>query len=275
MSNESEKRTFAQSSVAFPYMDLETGISVARALRDAGSIPLSRDQLAAVMKTTPGNGTFLTKLATARTFGLIANLQGKYELLELGHGIVSKDENRQRSARAEAFLTVPLYRRTYDEFKGKELPPKSGLENAFINFGVAPKQAYNARLAFEKSANQAGFFSAGPERLVAPILSSSGSASAGPIGYPQTEIPAVAPKGPPLPWEAGATADPIARAVLGSSHDNGLDQLIVGLLQRLPKAGEKWDTEKRVRWLQTLAANFDMVYDNDDDRVIVVECKSR
>jgi transposase-like protein len=58
------------------------------------------------------------------------------------------------------------------------------------------------------------------------------------------------------------------------SHD--LDPLIQGLLRRLPKTGETWETDKRARWLQTLAANFDMVYQSeDDDKVIVIECKSQ
>jgi hypothetical protein len=54
-----------------------------------------------------------------------------------------------------------------------------------------------------------------------------------------------------------------------------LDQLIVGLLRRLPKSGEEWGAEKRARWLQTLAANFDMVYvSENDDKVVVIEAKT-
>jgi hypothetical protein len=81
------------------------------------------------------------------------------------------DPARQREAMIAAFLNVELYRRTFDEFKGKRLPPRPhGLERAFQTFGVAPKQTDRARLAFEKSARMAGFFPNGDEdRLVMPF----------------------------------------------------------------------------------------------------------
>jgi hypothetical protein len=63
---------------------------------------------------------------------------------------------------------------------------------------------------------------------------------------------------------------------LRCAHQAGANrQPVRGLLRRLPKPGEKWEHEKRARWLQTLAANFDMVFVSDeDDKIIVVECKA-
>ncbi|MGJ4997839.1 hypothetical protein ACQR0Z_25680 [Bradyrhizobium sp. HKCCYLS3077] len=276
---EIEKRP-AQSTIAFPYMDLEAAISIARALHESGAVPLSRDQLAGVMNSSPGGGTFLTKIATARTFGLITHFQGKYELTQLGHEILSSDENRQRAARAEAFMAVPLYRKTYEEFRGKELPPKEGLQNAFVSFGVAPKQAYNARLAFEKSANQAGFFAAGTQKLVPPILGALPPGSAAPpVGTTAPTSPS-GPSGRPgyrYPWYPMALSTgprPSAESTGPSVLTDEIDPLILGLLQRLPKAGEKWSVEKRARWLQTLAANFDIVYESDDGGAVIVQCKT-
>jgi hypothetical protein len=274
-----EKRHLVQSSVSFPYMDLDTGISVARSVMEAGGVALTREQLAGVMKLSVGSGTFITKTGTARIFGLIASVQGKYELTNLGFAIVDNDENVQRAAKAEAFLIVPLYRRTYEEFKGKQLPPKSGLENAFAKFGVAPKQVYNARLAFEKSASQAGFFSAGPDRLIEPIL----RGSTGPTGPTGPTGAATGPTGPSGLPAGGLHERMSADLPIRPRHYGGiggdqlgldLDQLIVGLLRRLPKSGEEWGAEKRARWLQTLAANFDMVYSSEgDDKIVVIEAK--
>jgi hypothetical protein len=282
-----EKRQLVQSSVSFPYMDLDTGISVAQSMMDAGGVALTREQLAGVMKLSVGSGTFITKTGTARIFGLIASVQGKYELTNLGFAIVDNDENSQRAAKAEAFLTVPLYKRTYEEFKGKQLPPKTGLENAFAKFGVAPKQVYNARLAFEKSANQAGFFSAGPDRLIEPILRGpmGPTGPTGPTGSTGSVSYVIGPTGPTGPSGPPAgglhermSADlPIRPRVYGGGGELGLDldQLIVGLLRRLPKSGEEWGAEKRARWLQTLAANFDMVYlSENDEKVVVIETKA-
>jgi hypothetical protein len=157
------------STIQFPYSDVGDAIAVAEGLLKGGGMALSRDQLGAAMGQVPNSGSFNTKVATARIFGVLDAGGGKYQLTELGHEIV--DPARQREALVQAFLNVPLYRQVYDEFRGKRLPPRPhGLEQAFMKMGVSPKQAKPARLAFEKSARMAGFFPAGDEdRLVMPF----------------------------------------------------------------------------------------------------------
>lgn len=157
------------STIQFPYSDLSDAIAVAEGLLKGGGMAMTRDQLGAAMGQVPNSGSFNTKVSTARIFGVMEAGGGKYQLTELGHEIV--DPSRQRDALIAAFLNVELYRRLYEEFRGKRLPPRPhGLEHAFINMGVSPKQTKNARLAFEKSARIAGFFPAGDEdRLVIPF----------------------------------------------------------------------------------------------------------
>jgi hypothetical protein len=157
------------SSIVFPYTDMSDAISVAEGLLKGGGVGLTRDQLAAAMAMSPGGGGFATKVATARIFGVIDSKSGKYELTELGDEIV--DPSRQADAKVRAFMTVPLFKRIYDEFKGKLLPPRPhGLERAIVNFGVTEKNAKYARLAFEKSARLAGLYPGGNEdRLVMPF----------------------------------------------------------------------------------------------------------
>ncbi len=259
------KRQNEMSSIGFPYMSLDAGISVARAMLDAGGVPLSREQLAGVMGSSSGSGTFLTKIATARTFGLINYVQGKYELTNLGFSIVDSDARRQRAALAQSFQTVPLYRRVYEGFKGKQLPPRPhGLEQAFVKFGIAPKQANYARLAFDKSAKQVA---AGTDRLIEPIL----------LGQTGPTEP-IRPTGlsPEVSGAIGTAAGCAIAAGVGSTTEieSNFDPLIRGLLSRLPKVGEKWEIEKRAKWLQTFAANLDIVYPSDDgDKIIIIECK--
>lgn len=161
------KRT--PSTIAFPYSDLGDAIDVAEGLLKGGGVALSRDQLAAAMNMSPGGGGFATKMATARTFGIIDSSSGKYQLTDLGDEIV--DPSRHADAKVRAFLTVPLYKRIYDEFRGKLLPPRPhGLERAIVSFGVTEKNAKHARLAFEKSARLAGLYPGGNEdRLVMPF----------------------------------------------------------------------------------------------------------
>lgn len=239
------------STVAFPYHDLESVIAVARAINDNGG-ELTREQLAGAIKLSPASGNFMLKVSASRMFGLIDSDGGKLKLTDLGYEIISKEPAREKAARAAAFLKIPLYRRAYDTFKGKPLPGRPvGLEQAFLRFGVTPKRKADARLIFDKSAAQAGFYALGNERLIEPIIGGIAGASR----------------------EAIAELEELAQP--RRAADTGLDPLIAGLLSRLPAAGETWDHEKRLKWLQTLAANLDLVYPAaDGDKHIIIESKA-
>lgn len=197
------------SNISFPYGDVGDGVKVAEGLLKGGGTALSRDQLAAAMGQTPGSGSFNAKVNTARIFGVMETSGGKYQLTELGFEIV--DPDRQREALITAFLNVPLYRKVYEEFRGKRLPPRPhGLERAFVTFGVAPKQAQKARLAFEKSARMAGFYPGGDEdRLVMPFGPNSGitlpGGEDGELDGGMIEAP-VNPKPVPIPAAAAPKA---------------------------------------------------------------------
>lgn len=234
----------AQSSISFPYMDLEAAISVARAIWSGGGVALTRDQLAGVMNLVAGSGNFVQKVATARIFGLVAFVGGKYELSNLGSDILDSDEKRQKAARAQAFLNVPLYKRAYEEFKGRQLPPRPfGLEQAFIKFGVAPKQKTNARLAFDKSAQQAGFFPNGPDRLIEPIIGAASSTDR---------------SRPPVDEDEWSSRESVPERA--APDTSGFHPFVQGLLDSLPETGTNWTIEGRAKWLQTAANIFDLIY---------------
>jgi hypothetical protein len=245
------------STIGFPYMDLETATGVARAILNAGGVPLTRDQLGGVMDQKVTSGSFMMKLSAARMFALVEQNQGKFEITPLGFEILDKDENRQRAAKRDAFLNVPLYRKTYDDFKGKQLPPRPhGLEQAFIRFGVSSKQGQNARLVFDRSANQAGFFATGMDRLVEPIIAAAAPAT--------PSLQDQKPWSPPTPdWlAAGQDVGPKAEK---------LHPFIKGLIDALPEAGTAWSPEKRVTWLRAAANNFNLMYDGDVEIVIAAK----
>jgi hypothetical protein len=193
-----------RSTIAFPYGDLGDAIKIAEGLLKGGGVAMTRDQLGAAMGQASGSGSFNTKVNTARTFGVMETSGGKYQLTELGFEIV--DPARQREAMITAFLNVELYRRTYEEFKGKRLPPRPhGLERAFQTFGVAPKQTDKARWAFEKSARMAGFFPNGDEdRLVMPF----GVAPAPEPNSPEDIMATLGPA-PAAPAPSKATGKPL------------------------------------------------------------------
>jgi hypothetical protein len=158
-----------------------------------------------------------------------------------------------------------LYSRTYEEFRGKQLPPRPlGLEQAFVRFGVAPKQRTNARLIFDKSAVQAGFFTNGPDRLVMPIV--SGAPPAPPLST--LEVPHHG-------WRPNAAGDGTLAghglSGLSASSTPQLHPFIQGLLDTLPAPETNWSVEGRAKWLQAAAHCFDLIYMGDG--MIVIEAK--
>jgi hypothetical protein len=252
----SAKRSRDVSQVGFPYNDLESAIGVARAILHNGGSQLSRDQLAGALGQSPASGSFIIKVSSAKQFGLVDSRDGKFQLTDLGFSILDKNELREKQARVQAFLNIGLYKKLYDDFKGKQLPPRPhGLEHTLVQIGVTPKQKGNARLAFEKSAKQAGFFNVDPDRLIEPVIA-------------PTQV-----LRPPLHIDgesfgvgnAGSSAGDGGFSPSPPSGKSGLDPLIQGLLSRLPNPGESWSPDKRQKWLQTLAANLEMIYPPNDD----------
>jgi hypothetical protein len=244
------------STINFPYTDIGDAIAVAEGLLKGGGTSLSRDQLAAAMGLSPGGGGFNVKVSTARAFGIIESAGGKYTLTEIGFEIA--DPGRQKEAMITAFLNVELYRKVFDEFRGKRLPPRPhGLENAFVSFGVSPKQAVTARLAFDKSARAAGFFPNGDEdRLVEPFgfvkTSQDREEEAAEGLAPTVSTPTPAPT-------------PVA----------GLHRSILGMLDELPPAKSNWSKEEQADWLQALATMFQVIYKSEDKGDIVVSYESK
>jgi len=104
---------------------------------------------------------------TTRMFGLFSRTRGQtIELTELGQRIV--DPSQTDAARVEAFLGIPLYQALHEQHKGGLLPGSSGLEEEMVSLGVTRKSASRARQAFQRSAEYAGFFRQGRNRLVVP-----------------------------------------------------------------------------------------------------------
>jgi hypothetical protein len=260
MSTETERKPKYKrvpSTIQFPYTDMSDAIAVAEGLLKGGGTPMSRDQLAAAMGAAPGGGGFATKLGTARIFGVMDATTGSYQLTDLGFEIV--DPGRQQEARVKAFLNVELYRRTYEEFRGKLLPPRPhGLEAAFMNFGVTKKNVESARRAFEKSARLAGMYPGGSEdRLVVPFA----------------PVAAVAmPTGKPAIFYGGGPAEP---APAGDSASTlrphaGIHKSILGMLDELPPPKTEWSKADQADWLEAVATLFQVIYKSDDKGSISV-----
>ena len=96
----------------------------------------------------------------------------------------------------------------------------------------------------ERSAEQAGFYEAGRDRLVMP-------------GFVPSEVP------PPDPNENNGGGG-------GGGVNDGetlhLDPLLLALLKKIPSSGE-WPAAQRVRWFRTFAMNVSQIYDDDNSPV--------
>jgi hypothetical protein len=253
------ERRRQRSTIGFPYTDLESALGVARAIHEKGGGQCDLDQLAAWMgHETVSSGAFNLKIAAARLFGLIEGDRQRIRLTSLGKDAI--DPQKERSAKAEAFLNVPLYRRIYDEHRGGLLPPDIGLQREMQQFGVTAKQADKARQTFQRSASQAGFFATGKSRLVMPGGASSNeparSPSQRPPGHPGIE----ARHNPDQLGASGGSGNAGGPPIAGTDHGSDLHPAIAGLLQTLPPSGSEWPQDQRAVWLNAAEMLFKLVY---------------
>ncbi|BAM87705.1 hypothetical protein S58_16970 [Bradyrhizobium oligotrophicum S58] len=221
-----------RSTISFPYADLNSAVALAQAIHgNVGLGDCDDSQLAAWTNQSVKSSTFRVQLTAARLFGLMGtDGAGKHRLTELGRMIV--DPSRTREARARSFLMVPLFKAVFDNYNGSILPPAAALARDMVALGVAEKTKDRARQVFERSADQAGFFGSGRDRLVMPGIT---------IGVR-------------LPKPDADRHDGKDREAAGK------DPLIDALIQKLPKTGDPWSADERVTWLQMISMAFQMTY---------------
>lgn len=230
-----------RSTIEFPYMALDEAVEVAKAIHSTtGSAPCQLDQLAPALNLSMASSGFRVRLATAKLFGLIENERGAstVRLTSQGHRVV--DPSQEAAAKADAFLAVPLYKKVYDDHRGRTLPPAAALERYMADIGVAKKQTDRARQTFERSAQGAGFFQFGRDKLVLPPSASGAGA-----------------KEDPDSDKSGSGSGSGSGA--GDGETPGLDPVIAALIKKLPKKGP-WGTPERDAWLKMMGMAFDMAY---------------
>lgn len=241
---------YERSSIQFPYTGLDEATALAEAIhREAGAGAITDDQLAPSIDLSQKSSGYRTKLSAARLFGVIETDNGKHRLTDLGKRIV--DANQQRAAKVEAFLNIPLYRKVYEEHKGGTVPPAGAMQRELIGFGVIAKQAQRARQIMERSAEAAGFYGKGKDRLVAPVLRDDDGASGEAFG-------------------GGGAGGGGEGGEEEGRPDPRLHKIVQGMIEELPARGDDWSVEQRVKWLRLAANAFDMIYKGGDDRSITI-----
>lgn len=231
-----------RSTIEFPYMDLETAVAVARAMfARNGDGAVASDELATELGLSATSSGFRVRVSVAKLFGFITSDRSSegYSLTQLG--LKLQDPNQERVAKVEAFLTVPLFNRVYESFRGIQLPPASAMERRLVELGVAQKQSERARQVMERSADYAGFFASGRERLVRPANSN-------------------------LPKNGDEEGLPPKVPLVEKDPDPGVDPIINGLLARLPRSGAVWPKAQRGLWLKLLEGSFELIYQDGENR---------
>lgn len=253
-----------RSTIEFPYNDLADAIEVANAIHERAGGGCAPDQLAAWLgHQSVKSGTFRMKLSAARLFGLVEVGRDKIVLTRLAQQVVDPTHDA-RQPLVSAFLNVPLYRHIYNKFRGHQLPPDHGLEQAMINLGVSPKQGDKARQAFQRSAERAGMFYQGRTRLVLPAGTSETQGGPLPNGNSTQDVREQDVDVPSTPKHE--------RKERGGTFNGGGDQvgqqkhhtLINGLVQMLPPDGEVWEEQDRQTWIKLAQSIFDMIYMKPD-----------
>lgn len=232
-----------RSTVQFPYEDLDAALTVARTVHADYGGRCNVDQLAASMRASATSGAFRNKIGAARMFGLVTVTRGGLQITDLGSRAV--DPRTAADARATAFLNVELYRKLHDRFRGATLPNEQGLEAAIRSEGVAAKQVMRARQALQRSAEIAGFFAHGRDRLVMP-----------PVGRIEDQNndtdngrKANDPGGEP-PKRDADEMPPVMQ-----------HPLILGLMSELPDpASDSIDQDDLEEWLATFTTNLNFIY---------------
>lgn len=173
-----------RSDVYFPSRDLADSLAVAKTLYGKGGGKATGDALAVYLgyKSTH-NGAYLARIGAARGFGLIVKSGDTLALSARAQQILMPTYPEQaHQGLVEAFLSIELFKRVYEDFKGKELPPDFGMKNALRNtYKVVPTRIDLALKVLKDSAEDAGFFAASKNHLIMPQLQ-----VAPPVSSPQT-----------------------------------------------------------------------------------------
>lgn len=241
-----------KSTIDFPYLDLDNGVEIVKAVHKVEGDRCEWNQLATALDVAPEGGGFRQRMLTAKTFGLLTYEKGQVMLTDCGIRVT--DPNHEKRARFEAFMNVPLFKQLFDRLNGQTMPPIAAVERAIENLGVAPKQKDKARQVFQRSAKQAGLFELSTDRLSIPP------------GLNQMPPPGVKPD------------DPDAEKKRQRANDGGdrkLPPFIQGLIDKLPLPDTAWPLDQRAKWLVTAANIFDLMYTEGGNEGVAVTLKGQ
>lgn len=261
-------RSKPKSEVSFPYYDLNKSIQAARVIHEKAGGRCDRSQLASLLEySSVKNGGFLSRISAGKMFGLLDEFGDSIVLSERAKKIISPVGGTDADqAKADAFLSVELFRRVFEDFNGHTLPGEAGLKNLFENtYKIVPKQVSPALRIMLDSADTAGYFRATGNRskMVKPIISIDPSMEQ---RGGQERQPDDRPKNgegggtdhaqnPPKPKRHGG----------GGGDGDGIDPALLGLLRNLPPPGSQLGPKRRAALIEAFKSTINFIYPEDEE----------
>jgi hypothetical protein len=246
------------SGVRFPYYNLDDSITAAKVIYERAGGSTDRAHLAEFLGYKGiNNGSFVTRVTSAKLFGLIEQEADQLRVTERGRKIVAPIVPVDaQQAKVDAFLAVDLFRRVFETYNGQPLPQEIGLRRLIESppYSVVAKQVTATVNVMMDSAEQAGFFAHGNRtKMLKPTVGASGAALP-PTVHGGGASGAVLPIDPPAPRGGG-----------GGGNGNGgggsnIPAAIRGLLDGLPDAGTALPRRKREALVAAFTAAVAWIY---------------
>jgi hypothetical protein len=227
----------ASPAYRFTTFDLNSCVDLARLVQDNGGRLSSAELARLAGYRSDNNGSFNTRLANARLFGLLEGpssaLEPTSRLLDIIHPDFPATET---AARIVAFEAVPLFKAVLDQYHGRPLPDDAGLRNALTTrWQISSEKATSVLARLMDSAEQAGLFQVAGNRttMIRPTLH----------GLTATQ---------PVRADHSTTLlDGASRSETSPVGTSGarVNKVIDGALDMLP-ADQSWDEDSLRLWLR-------------------------
>jgi hypothetical protein len=237
------------SAFSSPYFNLADSIEVAEVMHHRAGGECDRAQLSGLLDYKGvKNGAFLSRVSAAKTFGLVEQENDRLRITDRARAIISPVTDAEATrAKVDAFLSVELFKRLYEEFREGTLPSDVGLRNLLeTKYQVLKDRAGPAVKVMKESAAEAGFFNVSSDRMVKPILPSRGAAPPTPKHEEprqNTELPK---------FRGGGNG--------GGHEPPAIHPAILGLLEELPPAGTPMSQRKRDALIGAFTATVGFIY---------------
>ena len=142
--------------------DLSAAMEVCRLIDSSGGA-IAGDVLApALGYSGTNNGAYLSRVASARLFGVVTGRGARFELTDRGHKILAGEEPGASASRREAFLAVPLFRAVVEAAEQGRGTLSDDLARWLVDeFGEVPAKSQTVADRLVSSAAQAGILTRG------------------------------------------------------------------------------------------------------------------